>query len=598
MGRTYICILIVSLLLFQNRPLLGLDGIQLIEAASDGNIEKVRELIGQGVDVNVKNNGKTALQEACRNGHVEVVRFLLDAGADVHARTESGENAVSMAARGSPRYSFGSLIERFSVTSQDRMLGGTVSLAGSVASPSGKNQVIRKNEDDYIGTITLLRENGADIESKDDIGTTPLLVAMQNEKWEIAKSLLDWGADPNIYDQRGYYPLLVSVMKGNMEFVQSLLRTYVAIPVEVRKKQPLLGIAASRGDLEVIKVLSSAGIPFKIDPAHRRSPLTAAAVRGHLDCVKWFVSEYIEKIQAVDNHLRLTTIRAIQNGHLSIVRYFMDIGPDLTSSWNIGDELQPSGFLHCAVNSGDFDIFKLICDQSQNINVETDLQETPLLKAVEKNNVEMVAYLLAKGGDSHRPHKYGHTPLSLAAYHGHTEVAKLLISHDKTVYNENLKFSPLGFACQNNHIDTVSYLLDFASIDIDHKDFSSRTALIAAAGSGRTEIVKLLLNKGANVDSVDKFMITPLMSASLSGYLPVVNALLDSGATVDAKCHMGRTALMHASSRGHDKVVGRLIESGADLQVRDINGESAIDIAVEVKHARTVALIQDALEIQ
>ena len=68
---------------------------ELIRSAKDGDIEKVKQLIVQGADVNAKDvSGKTALLWAAWYGHTEVVKLLIQAGADVNAKDDEGRTAL------------------------------------------------------------------------------------------------------------------------------------------------------------------------------------------------------------------------------------------------------------------------------------------------------------------------------------------------------------------------------------------------------------------------------------------------------------------------------------------------------------------------
>jgi ankyrin repeat protein len=71
----------------------------LMRAALDGNTEKVKELIQQGVDINQRDeNGRTALMFAVINSHYETTRVLLESGADVNAKSNKGGTALMGAA--------------------------------------------------------------------------------------------------------------------------------------------------------------------------------------------------------------------------------------------------------------------------------------------------------------------------------------------------------------------------------------------------------------------------------------------------------------------------------------------------------------------
>jgi len=76
------------------------DEVQLVQAASQGNLSLVTTLLAQGVDVNARSSldGGTALMEASAHGYSEIVTALLAQGADVHANDRDGKTALLQAA--------------------------------------------------------------------------------------------------------------------------------------------------------------------------------------------------------------------------------------------------------------------------------------------------------------------------------------------------------------------------------------------------------------------------------------------------------------------------------------------------------------------
>ena len=94
----------------------------------------------------------------------------------------------------------------------------------------------------------------------------------------------------------------------------------------------------------------------------------------------------------------------------------------------------------------------------------------------------------------------------------------------------------------------------------DENDDWSRAALHLASINGHLEIVKLLLESGANVHIKDKGDQTALHLASRNGHLEIVKLLLESGANVNIKDKNGQTAL-HYASRYHKSEVVNLLEN-------------------------------------
>ncbi len=95
------------------------------------------------------------------------------------------------------------------------------------------------------------------------------------------------------------------------------------------------------------------------------------------------------------------------------------------------------------------------------------------------------------------------------------------------------------------------------------------TPLHNAARDGDTEAVKKLLRQGASVYAVTTASgVTPLILAATAGHEQIVEVLLDAGAAVNTADKTGGTALLYASAKGHDGIVHTLLQRGADVHVK------------------------------
>jgi ankyrin repeat protein len=93
--------------------------------------------------------------------------------------------------------------------------------------------------------------------------------------------------------------------------------------------------------------------------------------------------------------------------------------------------------------------------------------------------------------------------------------------------------------------------------------------LLEAAGQGKVEEVRALLDRGARVDARDKDGATPLWHAARSGTADTVRVLLEAGADIEAAQKAGYTPLMSAASRGNLETLGVLLEAEARVRARN-----------------------------
>lgn len=108
-----------------------------------------------------------------------------------------------------------------------------------------------------------------------------------------------------------------------------------------------------------------------------------------------------------------------------------------------------------------------------------------------------------------------------------------------------------------------------------------------AAFFGRAGATRLLLDGGADVHAVarNEMQVQPLHAAVAARDIEIVRLLLDRGADPNARQQVGYTALMGAAGAGGDDLVSLLLAHGADATLRSDEGKSASDIAREHGHA-------------
>lgn len=200
--------------------------------------------------------------------------------------------------------------------------------------------------------------------------------------------------------------------------------------------------------------------------------------------------------------------------------------------------------------------------------VNTEQQNMDLISAATEGNAAAVRDLLAQRASVHASDERGVTALIAASYQNHLEVARLLIEAGADV---NVKDASQHSAYL---IPTADGYLEFLKLtlrsgaDVHSLDSYNGTGLIRAADRGHIEIIEELLETDIGIDHVNRLGWTALLEAIILGdggprHTEVVRLLVQAGADVMLADNNGDTPLAHARQRGFKEIVGVLESSGA-----------------------------------
>lgn len=304
---------------------------------------------------------------------------------------------------------------------------------------------------------------------------------------------------------------------------------------------------------------------------------------GSVDIVMDMIIDFPHTVNVLDEKDKSPLMWACIEGNLEIVQLLIEGGGadvDLPNSIGMTALMYATLFRH-------FDIVQYLVEvKNANIHLKNKSEETPLLIATRNRygEPEIVRFLIQKGAQVEVQGNNGYTPLINATLFGGADIVRCLIELGRVDVNRpnSRGDTALKVAVITDKPEIMALLLK-AGARIDPIDNGGNTPFMIACAYGRSDMVKYLHQKGAQINQQNKerSRITGLMLASLNGHVHVVKYLVQAGAQVDLQTTQGYTALMLAAIQGNLLSIQYLVEIGhARLDLRNRDGHTALNLAL------------------
>ena len=188
-----------------------------------------------------------------------------------------------------------------------------------------------------------------------------------------------------------------------------------------------------------------------------------------------------------------------------------------------------------------------------------------LIKAIAKKDYTEVKKLINLGIDINKKDSLGRTALMYACSYDITKL-KLLTADGLDISDS--AYNALIKDIENKDIELVQLFID-NGIDVNIKDNNGGSALMTAVIYGRKQIVKLLIESGAEINSaVSKFGLNALMYAinNIDVDPSIIELLIKNGADIYSKNSSGDSALTYVLRKGYLELAKLMISSGVDIK--------------------------------
>ncbi|XP_053743091.1 inversin isoform X2 [Synchiropus splendidus] len=401
---------------------------------------------------------------------------------------------------------------------------------------------------------------------EDQFGRTPLMYCVLADRLDCADVLLKAGASVNKTDHSRRTALHLAAQKGNIRFLKLLLsRRANWLQKDIEEITPL-HLATRHTSSKALALLLKYIGPGEVDTQDKNKQTA----------LHW--SAFYNRPE----HVRL------------LIKHDSNIGiPDsegkIPLHWAAHSQ-EPSATqtVRCILEAAPTESL---------LNWQDYEGRTPLHFAVADGNEAVVEVLTSYEGCNVTAYdNLFRTPLHWAALLGHAKIVHLLLERNTsgTIPSDSQGATPLHYGAQSNNAETVGMFLSHPSVK-DEPDLEGRTAFMWAAGKGSDDVIKTMLTLTPNIDinMADKYGGTALHAASLSGHVSTMKLLLDRGAMVDTEDVMKHTPLFRACEMGHRDVILTLIKGSARVDLVDVDGHTALHWAALGGNAEVCQMLME-----
>ena len=501
----------------------------------------------------------------------------------------------------------------------------------------GLYQAIKHNN---IKAVKFFIENNAYVEIATFDGTTPLVLAIEENKPKIVELLIKEGK-ANIYGvyakETEKYPIYCAIKNKNLNMIKILLNNNF----DLKRESYILSYAIENSDENIVKYLVENGADMysyeitalyqavlnlnpklveyfldkgasiekagrtdvygnimmaaagsKFNNSNDKSPVDLTLLEKSAENSAKIMQMIIDKVdkKLINDSLEGKTplIIAVGNSYIDTAKILIENGANINAV-----DIEGWSALSYAVNNGDIEIAKLLLENKAKIKGELLIAiKSPIVES----RINMMKLLIDNKANINYTDENGFNPLNIAIETGNMELTKFLITNGANV--DSLMrdgVSLIGYAIAQNNMDLLQILIENgANVNNTNGDSWTDTPLKTASRLGLDNVVRILLSRNVDINAVDMNGNTALHTAALNSQLSVVKLLLEKNPNLDIQNKVGNTALHLAVISGNIDIVGELVLKGANTRIRNNDGKYPRDIARANNSAAIFEVLREA----
>lgn len=439
------------------------------------------------------------------------------------------------------------------------------------AASAGLVDAVKKTDK---AAVRALIAQKVDVNTPEADGTTALHWAARMEDAETAELLIRAGANVKAANRYGVAPLSVASINGNAAIIEMLLKAGADANTVIADGETALMTAARSGNVAAVKLLLAHGANVNAVEVHGQTALMWAAAEGNTEVVSALVAAGAD--MKVHSAAGFTAFMfAVRAGKIPTVRTMLDAGANVNEVLVFGNPLRQRRFqnnkrlvegpsaLVLATGNAHFDLAALLLDRGAD----------PNLSAGGRTALHEITWVRRPGFGENMPAPPG------SGHMDSLELVRKLVAHGADLNARMTKNPDLGMNISETNLTRTG-----------------ATAFMMAARAADVELMRLLVELGADPSIPNKDNTTPLMAAAGVGnrlpgedpgteseVLEALKFLLDLGADVNAVDNNGESALHGAAYRFLPSAVHFLAEHGARVEMwglqKNRKGQTPLNIA-------------------
>lgn len=561
----------------------------------------LKDLASKKVDYDaIDKDGFASIHLAIQKNRFDCFKNLLENNANIHLADKDGKYPLletytknkdkffqlilQFATDISPIDSGGNNILHLSVQKKDFLTTETVikkNINKDATNNLGKTALIIAAESNHSGLIKLLIEKGANPKIKDQSNRTAFHYLMKHGNKEMTNLFISKSIDVNELDSTNYSPIKIAFENRKYDIVQTLIENNATVDIILSDGKSLLQHCIEKNLKEIGKLVIQKTKNLNEPLTNGEFPILATIELGRIELLVNMLDQKVD-ISKKDKDGNTSIVIATEKNYTKIVEYLLEKGAN-PSTISASNKFKGLSLLEIALDNNNGEIFKALIKKGADYKFIDNNGKSVLHRAAEKGVMNIIQVLLDAKMDVNLKDKDGNTALLLAVDKNRQTTVKFLLDNQSNINATNSELlTTVMLATKNGNREMVNLLI-LRGANINAANQKGQTALFMALENDQMDILKDLIQSNADIHYKNKNNCTILMELGKADLgkrtikaIEIIKLLLDKSANINETDLEGNTALSYAVSKSNFEMIAYLISKGADLKLQNKLSQTAL----------------------